>query len=960
MDATTPQQPPQDQPLLDLTPYGGGPEDSITDTTEAAAITHHVATVGGKPIPYTARAGHLVTVDSVSAQPAAKFFYVSFTADGHQPSERPVTFFYNGGPGSSAVFVLLGSFAPRRIKTSLPAFTPPAPYTLEDNPDSLLDRSDLVFIDPVGTGYSAAVAPNRNKDFWGVDPDARSIKQFIKRYLTAFDRWNSPKFLFGESYGTPRSCVLAWMLHEDGVDLNGITLQSSILDYSQTGNPIGLLPTLAADAWFHKKVHADPAPSSLPAFMDTMTAFAAGPYAKALAAFPTIDKGVLDTLSDDLGISPTVLTSWGLDVSASNAIGLLFLSTLLQDQGVALGSYDGRATAVDTGIAGVVSPNSGGNDPTMTAVGGVYTAMWNVYLNDELKFTATAPFTDLNDQTFQYWDFSHIDPTGAQKGKDANGNIVLYTAGDLAATMALNPSLKVLAANGYYDSVTPFFQTEMTLAAMPLADARARANLTVRNYPSGHMVYLDGPSRTALKADLAAFYASTTAQFVARARLARSMPMFRPCFKWPDPGREGLTPRAAQAQSWAVPDLCAAYGWPSGLGGGGVIGIIELDGGWVQEDMDAYFASIGQPAPQIVDVSVSGGRNSPNQHTGEAADPDAEVALDIQVAAAAYYVATGRPASIRVYWADTSPGSISAAVRAATADGCDVCSISWGADESRWEEAGQQAGQDFAMRMEAAASAAAASGMVVFAASGDNDARDGGRYAVNVDIPSSCPHVVGCGGTRKTRDAETVWNQDPGRADGYGTGGGFSRLFPRQDWQAGAPNGPGRMTPDVAGNADPNTGYQIAVHGRQVVIGGTSAVSPLYAGLFAAFGRKLGFIGPVIWRNHLCFNDITVGDNGYYRARIGPDPCTGLGSPIGSKLAGLFAASPVAASGTAAGIVPPGWSGVVRLAYADGRLVGAPQLDEAGVDLAPSPVLPAGRRGRGAGGRGRPRKAKPD
>jgi carboxypeptidase C (cathepsin A) len=182
------------------------------------------------------------------------------------------------------------------------------------------------------------------------------------------------------------------------------------------------------------------------------------------------------------------------------------LSTLFQDQGLALGAYDGRVTAIDTGIAGSVDPNSGGNDPAMTAVSGVYTAMWNSYLNDELKFIWTSPFTDLNDQAFKYCNFGHIDPTGAQKGKDANGNIVLYTAGDLAAVMAFNPDLKVFSANGYYDSVTPFFQTALTLADMPLTNQRARANLTIRNYPSGHMIYLDGGSRTAKKADLAIFY----------------------------------------------------------------------------------------------------------------------------------------------------------------------------------------------------------------------------------------------------------------------------------------------------------------------------------------------------------------------------------------------------------------------------------------------------------------------
>ncbi len=198
-----------DQPLFDPTAYGNGPQDSVTDTTEAAAVTHHEVSLAGKLIRYTATAGHLVTVDASSSQPSAKIFSVAFTADGADRDTRAVTFFYNGGPGSSSVFVLLGSFAPMRLRTSLPDFTPPAPYTIETNTDSLLDRSDLVFINPVGTGYSAAVAPRKNKDFWGVDQDARSLSQFIKRWLTKNDRWNSPKFLFGESYGTARSAVLS-------------------------------------------------------------------------------------------------------------------------------------------------------------------------------------------------------------------------------------------------------------------------------------------------------------------------------------------------------------------------------------------------------------------------------------------------------------------------------------------------------------------------------------------------------------------------------------------------------------------------------------------------------------------------------------------------------------------------------------------------------------------------------
>jgi carboxypeptidase C (cathepsin A) len=497
-----------DQPYFDPTPYGNGPADSVTETTENTAVTHHTVSLGGRDIAYTAAAGHLVTVDPSSSRPTAKVFYVAFTEDNPATAQRPVTFFYNGGPGSASVFLLLGSFAPMRLKTAMPDFTPPAPYTMEPNPDSLLDRSDLVFINPVGTGYSAAIAPHVNKDFWGVDEDAASLRQFIKRYLTRYDRWNSPKFLFGESYGTARSCVLAYMLHEDGVDLNGVTLLSSILDYSQAGNPVGLLPTLCADAWFHKKVTVTPAPADLASFMSTVVAFAQGDYARALSAFPNADGQAVQTLSSYTGIAPIVLTSWeGLNVADTDGQGRLhFLTALMRPEGRVLGAYDGRVLGVDTGIAAAISPLSGGNDATMTAVSGAYTAMWNSYLNDTLRFTSTSAFTDLNDQAFANWNFGHVDPTGAQKGKDVNGNIVLYTAGDLAALMALNVDLKVLSANGYFDSVTPFSQTMTDLQNMPLADQTVRQNLTVRCYPSGHMAYLDGGSRTALKADLAALY----------------------------------------------------------------------------------------------------------------------------------------------------------------------------------------------------------------------------------------------------------------------------------------------------------------------------------------------------------------------------------------------------------------------------------------------------------------------
>lgn len=360
-------------------------------------------------------------------------------------------------------------------------------------------------------------------------------------------------------------------------------------------------------------------------------------------------------------------------------------------------------------------------------------------------------------------------------------------------------------------------------------------------------------------------------------RLRSQTPRFQP--------KSTVSPDLASPPApWQVPSLCAAYNWPTALSGNGVIAIVELGGGWVQSDMDAYFQGLNQPVPHITDVSVDGTQNSPNQSVGSSNDADYEVALDIQVAGASFYAATARAASIRMYWSQ----DIASAVDKAAQDGCDVCSISWGADEAVW---GAQAAQ----QMEQAAANAAAAGMIVFAASGDNDSGDGGSSPANVDVPASCPHVIGCGGTYKTSTEEIVWNDNPGQSNGEGTGGGYSTIFPKQSWQLNAPPPPtgtrygtGRLVPDVAGDADPNTGYDVYVHGAGTVVGGTSAVAPLYAGLFAAFGSKLGFVAPALWQNPNSFNDITSGDNGEYKATTGPDPCTGLGSPIGIRLAGLF------------------------------------------------------------------------
>jgi kumamolisin len=352
--------------------------------------------------------------------------------------------------------------------------------------------------------------------------------------------------------------------------------------------------------------------------------------------------------------------------------------------------------------------------------------------------------------------------------------------------------------------------------------------------------------------------------------------------------RNALLPRASGSGPWLVAPLCKAYGWPTNAPGGKPIAIVELGGGYVASDLQLYANANSLPLPNITDVSVDGTTNSPG------GDADAEVALDIMLAWSSYFYATGgKVPDIRMYFSQDIPS----AVQKAAADGCGVCSISWGADEANWGTAAVQA-------MEAAAAAAIAAGMIVFAAAGDNDSSDGGPGAANVDCPASCPSVVGCGGTSKTPTSETVWNNNPGNADGSGTGGGYSTVFPMPTWQSanGASTGPGRMVPDLAANADPNTGYEIYVGGQAQVVGGTSAVAPLIAGLFAALGANgVGGANPTIWASRGCFTLITQGNNGQYQASDNPDPCTGLGTPIGTMVAGLYAAS----SGTGAGAPAP-------------------------------------------------------
>jgi kumamolisin len=346
----------------------------------------------------------------------------------------------------------------------------------------------------------------------------------------------------------------------------------------------------------------------------------------------------------------------------------------------------------------------------------------------------------------------------------------------------------------------------------------------------------------------------------------------RDYIRYPSPA--GLRPRTGGP--FRVGDLCKAYNFPTGLTGGGVVGILELGGGFNQSDLTQFANSNGLPSNFTANAKSVGAQNSPG------GDADGEVLLDIQVVAAAYFYCTGQLPTINVYFAPNSGDSFVAVMKAAVSDGCDVLSISWGGDESGWDATAAHA-------VETQAAATLQAGCVIFAASGDNASGDSAPGA-NVDMPSSCPHIVGCGGTTKMPGSETVWGD--GVPNGRGTGGGYSILFPRPTWQQNAPNiGGTRMVPDVAADADPDTGYLIVINGQETPIGGTSAVAPLYSGLFAAFGRKLGtrFQFPdVLWQHPECFTDIIKGSNGSFQAAPGPDPCTGLGVPIGTALAPIF------------------------------------------------------------------------
>jgi carboxypeptidase C (cathepsin A) len=472
---------------------------------ETTSITQHQQSIGGQTIHYTATAGNLLIGKEdhdQSEKPYHSVFYIAYTQDGADAKTRPVTFLYNGGPGSATIWLEMGSVGPVRVLSQSPEPSNNPPFQVVPNEYSLLDKTDLVFIDAPGTGYSHPVGKGTVKDIAGVDEDLRAFTRFIIRYISVNHRWNSPKFLFGESYGTTRSAGLSATLNEAGVQLNGIVLLSSILNYN--ARSAGLdneyitdLPTFAAIAYYHNKVPNKPA--DILSFVEQARVFARGPYAEALYLGNALSEADADKIAGQLsgftGLSVKFIKDANVRVSPTR-----FRKELLRDQNKILGRYDGRFEGPDADAAG----ENPGYDPSDTSISGAYVASFHDYLEKDLKFVSQETYNNSGPGINENWDWTHRAAGASGFGRQQR---MPYVAGDLGDTIRKNPHLKVFAANGIFDLATPFTSTEWELAHMG-TDAKMRANVTWGYYPSGHMVYLNVDALRAFRQDLGRFYDS--------------------------------------------------------------------------------------------------------------------------------------------------------------------------------------------------------------------------------------------------------------------------------------------------------------------------------------------------------------------------------------------------------------------------------------------------------------------
>ena len=499
---------------------GDKPGDAKSDELKPEEKTSRGSvTVGGRRIDYTAVAGTLVVHPKGAEDnppepppgdgkgervvpPAAAMSYVAYLQAGAD-SSRPVMFLYNGGPGSATVWLHMGAFGPRRVVTAEDSHTPAAPYRLVENAFSLLDVSDLVFIDAPGTGFGKLVGKDKEKAFWGVDADADAFADFITQFLSKYGRWNSPKYLFGESYGTTRSAVLARvLLTQKYVDLNAVILLSQILCFDgdvdeAEGNPgVDLpyqlaLPTYAATAWYHKKL-PDP-PGSLETLLTEVEKFALTEYGVALAAGNTLEPGQRKTVIDKLHRYTGLPVAY-LDKANLRVAGGAFEKTLQDEANLTTGRLDSRFSGP------TLDPLSkdAEYDPQSASIGAAYVSAFNEYARKQLGVPADKTYKVFA-QVFKFWSWKH-----EGGGLPTTTNVIP----DLALAMKFNPNLVVQLEAGYFDLATPFFQGVYEFQHMPLPP-KQQANLEMKFYPSGHMIYANEPSLRALHDNIASLVRRT-------------------------------------------------------------------------------------------------------------------------------------------------------------------------------------------------------------------------------------------------------------------------------------------------------------------------------------------------------------------------------------------------------------------------------------------------------------------
>jgi carboxypeptidase C (cathepsin A) len=467
---------------------------------EKVVQTKHSIKIGGQEIKYTATAGTIL-LKLEDGTPKASVFYVAYTRDDVSDSaKRPITFTFNGGPGSASIWLHLGAFGPRRVEMGDAGALLAPPYKLVDNEYSLLDATDLVFIDPVSTGYSRAVPGEAPKQFHGIEEDIESVGDFIRLYATRNKRWTSPKFLAGESYGTTRAAGLSGYLQQRyGMYLNGIILISSILNFQtaefDTGNDLPYilyLPTYTAIAWYHKKLPAD-LQSDLHKAVDESRSFAAHEYADALMGGDTLPAPrraeIAQKLSRLTGLSAEYIARSNLRIEIQR-----FDKELLRDQRRTVGRLDGRFIGIDEDAAG----SRPEYDPSLAAIVGPYTATFHDYVRGDLKFESDLFYEYLTGRV-QPWSY------------ESYQNKYVNVAETLRRAMTQNPFLRVFVGKGYYDLATPFFAAEYTFDHLSL-DESLRAHLSGGYYEAGHMMYVHQPSLAKLKQDLSQFIQASIEQ----------------------------------------------------------------------------------------------------------------------------------------------------------------------------------------------------------------------------------------------------------------------------------------------------------------------------------------------------------------------------------------------------------------------------------------------------------------